>query len=341
MEESRFASMPPPRRRSPHPPAPSPIRTPIPPGRGGEQTGKNRADDRRDADPAGFVSRRRAAADRGAERVLRPHADRLWLRMAGSGSSLEAVGDTQVDLHHTVEDVGIAFGEALAGGAGGAARDRPLRPCLRAARRGAGAGRGRPLGARLVRVLGASRGGGRLGDGGVPAHPGGRLFPGRGRPRTADAPPGYPRLPATATMPPRLLQGSGPGPPPGGGSARCSRPTCRAPRGRCPHEPPRRHSTPESATWATSCAPWSGSAAGAEITARPGAGGGGDAACCCPASGPSRRPARPCAVRWRRLFAWLWTVAPGCSASASASSSSSRLARSLEPWTASAFSPAG
>jgi imidazoleglycerol-phosphate dehydratase len=33
---------------------------------------------------------------------------------SGVGFELEASGDTHVDLHHTVEDVGIAFGEALA-----------------------------------------------------------------------------------------------------------------------------------------------------------------------------------------------------------------------------------
>lgn len=31
----------------------------------------------------------------------------------GLGVALEASGDTHVDLHHTVEDVGLAFGEAL------------------------------------------------------------------------------------------------------------------------------------------------------------------------------------------------------------------------------------
>ncbi len=35
-------------------------------------------------------------------------------RHGGLAVSLSASGDTQVDLHHTVEDVGIAFGEALA-----------------------------------------------------------------------------------------------------------------------------------------------------------------------------------------------------------------------------------
>jgi imidazoleglycerol-phosphate dehydratase len=33
---------------------------------------------------------------------------------AGLGLEVDASGDTQVDLHHTVEDVGIALGEALA-----------------------------------------------------------------------------------------------------------------------------------------------------------------------------------------------------------------------------------
>lgn len=36
----------------------------------------------------------------------------------GMGFDLEAAGDTHVDLHHTVEDVGIAFGEALAAALG-------------------------------------------------------------------------------------------------------------------------------------------------------------------------------------------------------------------------------
>jgi histidinol-phosphate aminotransferase len=36
----------------------------------------------------------------------------------GLGFEVEAVGDTHVDLHHTVEDVGIAFGEALAAALG-------------------------------------------------------------------------------------------------------------------------------------------------------------------------------------------------------------------------------
>jgi imidazoleglycerol-phosphate dehydratase len=36
----------------------------------------------------------------------------------GFDLDLEAAGDTEVDLHHTVEDVGLAFGEALAAALG-------------------------------------------------------------------------------------------------------------------------------------------------------------------------------------------------------------------------------
>jgi len=34
-------------------------------------------------------------------------------RHAGLGLSVEATGDTHIDFHHTVEDTGLAFGEAL------------------------------------------------------------------------------------------------------------------------------------------------------------------------------------------------------------------------------------
>ncbi|HEV3073484.1 MAG TPA: imidazoleglycerol-phosphate dehydratase [Thermoanaerobaculia bacterium] len=37
----------------------------------------------------------------------------------GMGLEVSAAGDLHVDLHHTVEDVGIAFGEALAAALGG------------------------------------------------------------------------------------------------------------------------------------------------------------------------------------------------------------------------------
>jgi imidazoleglycerol-phosphate dehydratase len=57
--------------------------------------------------------------DGGARRVEVPdgffgHMLEALSAHAGFGLELEASGDTHVDLHHTVEDVGIAFGDALA-----------------------------------------------------------------------------------------------------------------------------------------------------------------------------------------------------------------------------------
>ena len=46
------------------------------------------------------------------------HMLEALVKHSGLGLRLEAAGDTQVDLHHTVEDVGIAFGEALAAALG-------------------------------------------------------------------------------------------------------------------------------------------------------------------------------------------------------------------------------
>jgi histidinol-phosphate aminotransferase len=57
--------------------------------------------------------------DGGARRIVVPngffgHMLEALATHGGLGLEVEAVGDTQVDLHHTVEDVGIALGEALA-----------------------------------------------------------------------------------------------------------------------------------------------------------------------------------------------------------------------------------
>ena len=132
---------------------------------------------------------------------------------AGLGIDLEAEGDTHVDLHHTVEDVGIALGEALAAALG----DR--RGIVRFAHAYA------PLDEALARAVvdlsgrgtfaydGAARGGRRLGDGRLSAHPGRRLLPGVRGPRPADAPSGRPRRPQ---RPPRGrggVQGRGAGAP--------------------------------------------------------------------------------------------------------------------------------
>ncbi len=112
IEESRFA-----RRRSPHPPAPSPIRTPGPPGRGGDRQGRVER-------TTGETRIRLALSlDGGARRIAVPdgffgHMLQALATHGGFGIELEATGDTEVDLHHTVEDVGIALGEALASALG-------------------------------------------------------------------------------------------------------------------------------------------------------------------------------------------------------------------------------
>jgi histidinol-phosphate aminotransferase len=63
------------------------------------------------------------ALDGGERRIAVPngffaHMLQALATHGGLGFDLEAVGDTEVDLHHTVEDVGIAFGEALAAALG-------------------------------------------------------------------------------------------------------------------------------------------------------------------------------------------------------------------------------
>ena len=126
LEQSRFREMPEPRRRlqappsRPHPPAPSPI-APPPPGRGGDLS----------KDRFGAVERStgetrirlRLALDGGPRRIEVPngffgHMLTALSTHGGFGIEVEATGDTEVDLHHTVEDVGIAFGEALAAALG-------------------------------------------------------------------------------------------------------------------------------------------------------------------------------------------------------------------------------
>jgi histidinol-phosphate aminotransferase len=106
-------------RGEPSPPVP--LARPLPPsltGRGGEKrvgtmeraTGETRI-------------RLRLDLDGGARRIQVPngffaHMLTALATHAGFGIDLEAEGDTHVDLHHTVEDVGIALGEALAAALG-------------------------------------------------------------------------------------------------------------------------------------------------------------------------------------------------------------------------------
>jgi imidazoleglycerol-phosphate dehydratase len=63
------------------------------------------------------------AGDRGDRRIVVPdgffgHMLNAFATHGGLGLDLAASGDTHVDLHHTVEDVGIALGEAFAAALG-------------------------------------------------------------------------------------------------------------------------------------------------------------------------------------------------------------------------------
>ena len=70
---------------------------------------------------------------------------------------IEAKGDLEVDLHHTVEDVGIVLGTALREALGDKRGRAPVRERARAARRGARAGRARPLGPPVPRLRRSTR----------------------------------------------------------------------------------------------------------------------------------------------------------------------------------------
>ena len=108
------------------PSPPGPLSRPLPPslpGRGGEKKkGKDReaSVERTTGETRIRLSLR---LDGGPRRIQVPngffgHMLAALATHAGFGIDLEAEGDTHVDLHHTVEDVGIALGEALASALG-------------------------------------------------------------------------------------------------------------------------------------------------------------------------------------------------------------------------------
>ena len=84
--------------------------------------------------------------------VLRPHARAARQARGLRPDASTATGDLEVDLHHTVEDVGIVLGNALREALGDKARRAPLRERARAARRSARAGRARPVGPAVPRL---------------------------------------------------------------------------------------------------------------------------------------------------------------------------------------------
>ena len=101
----------------PSPPGPLSRHASPLPGRGGERTGKVER-------TTGETRIRLALSlDGGPRRIGVPdgffgHMLQALTTHGNLGIDLEAEGDTHVDLHHTVEDVGIALGEALAAALG-------------------------------------------------------------------------------------------------------------------------------------------------------------------------------------------------------------------------------
>jgi histidinol-phosphate aminotransferase len=104
---------------APHPPAPSPKQKKEEIGRIGRMGRIGRIER-----TTGETRIRLALALEGGPRRIEvpngffSHMLQALATHSGMGFEVEAVGDTHVDLHHTVEDVGIAFGEALASALG-------------------------------------------------------------------------------------------------------------------------------------------------------------------------------------------------------------------------------
>jgi histidinol-phosphate aminotransferase len=101
------------------PSPPVPLSRPLPPSLGREK-GRTGRGERTTGETRIRLSLR---LDGGPRRIQVPngffgHMLTALTTHAGFGIDLEAEGDTHVDLHHTVEDVGIALGEALASALG-------------------------------------------------------------------------------------------------------------------------------------------------------------------------------------------------------------------------------
>jgi histidinol-phosphate aminotransferase len=108
------------------PSPPGPLSRPLPPsltGRGGEGRLEERRTGKVERTTGETRIRLALRLDGGPRRIQVPngffgHMLTALTTHAGFGIDLEAEGDVHVDLHHTVEDVGIALGEALASALG-------------------------------------------------------------------------------------------------------------------------------------------------------------------------------------------------------------------------------
>jgi histidinol-phosphate aminotransferase len=121
VEESRFREIP--EARKPSPPSPLSHPPSLSPGRGGEARGGEERRGSVERSTGETKIRLHLSLDGGPRRIEVPNGFFAHMLTAltthgGLGIDVEAVGDTHVDLHHTVEDVGIAFGEALASALG-------------------------------------------------------------------------------------------------------------------------------------------------------------------------------------------------------------------------------
>ncbi|HEX4965064.1 MAG TPA: aminotransferase class I/II-fold pyridoxal phosphate-dependent enzyme [Thermoanaerobaculia bacterium] len=109
-----------PRPSSPRPSSPAPSPPPSPGEEGEQPAGRTGRVERTTGETRIRLS---LNLDGGARRIEVPngffgHMLNALATHSGAGLDLEARGDTHVDLHHTVEDVGIAWGEALAAALG-------------------------------------------------------------------------------------------------------------------------------------------------------------------------------------------------------------------------------